>query len=308
LPAPIPFEHYRRRKFRTSAAVREFILAVHRLQRRRSPPNFTKVETVSYIQLIHWNAAEARDLAERLKAAGYEVTHELPQGMSLLRQLRADLPRAVVIDLTRLPMQGRDVALGIRHDKTTRHLPIVFVGGEPAKVERVREKIPDAVYATWSGIKSALQTAIAYPPAAPVVPKSLLDGYSGRPLTKKLGIKPDSVVACVEAPPVFKKTLGALPRGVKLHEQPRGRCDLMLWFVRSPKALQNCVRRMSIRDDFGALWIAWPKKTSGMRTELTQQMVRAAGLAAGLVDYKICAIDTTWSGLLFTRRKAQKNV
>ena len=266
---------------------------------------FTKEQNMSRIQLIHWNATEAKERAERIKAAGYEVGYEVPNGMAFFRKLRDDLPRAVVIDLTRLPMQGRDLALAIRHNKTTRHIPIVFVDGEPKKVERVKEKIPDAVYTTWSQIKSALQKAIAHPPQEPVVPKSLLDGYSGQPLIKKLGIKPDSVVALVEAPPDFKTTLGALPDSVKLREQVRGRCDVMLWFIRLQKDLQNCVEKMSIRNDFGSLWIVWPKKTSNLKVNLTQQIVREAGLAAGLVDYKICAIDATWAGLLFTRRKAR---
>jgi CheY-like chemotaxis protein len=166
---------------------------------------FTKEQNMSRIQLIHWNANEAKERAERIKAAGYEVSYEVPNGMAFFHKWRDDLPRAVVIDLTRLPMQGRDAALAIRHDKTTRHIPIVFVEGEAEKVERVKEKIPDAVYAAWSQVKSASQKAIAHPPQEPIVPKSLLDGYSGQPLIKKLGIKPDAVVALVDAPSDFKK-------------------------------------------------------------------------------------------------------
>jgi hypothetical protein len=64
---------------------------------------------------------------------------------------------------------------------------------------------------------------------------------------------------------------------------------------------------MAKRNDFGSLWIVWPKKTSNLKANLTQQIVREAGLAAGLVDYKICAIDATWSGLLFTQRKVKRN-
>jgi len=263
-------------------------------------------KNMSRIQLIHWNATEAKERAKRIKAAGYEVGYEVPNGMVFFRKLRDDLPRVIVIDLTRMPMQGRDSALAIRYNKTTRRIPIVFVDGEAEKVERVKEKIPDAVYTKWSQIKNALKQAIAHPPQEPVVPKSLLDGYSGQPLFKKLGIKPNSTVALVDAPADFKKTLGNLLDGVKLREQARGRCNVMLWFIRSPKDLRDCVEKMSIRDDFGSLWMVWPKKSSGTKTDLTQQIVREAGLAAGLVDYKICAIDATWSGLLFTRRKAKK--
>jgi hypothetical protein len=107
----------------------------------------------------------------------------------------------------------------------------------------------------------------------------------------------------VEAPSDFKGILDTLPDGVRLREQARGKCDVMLWFVRSRNDLKRCVERMGIRTDFGSLWIVWPKKTSSLQTDLTQQVVREAGLTAGLVDYKICAIDATWSGLLFARRK-----
>jgi hypothetical protein len=140
------------------------------------------------------------------------------------------------------------------------------------------------------------------------VPKSPFDGYAGQPLVKKLDIKANTVVALVDAPSDFKKILGALPDGVRLREQAHGKCDIMLWFVRSRKDLKRCVECMASRTDFGSLWIVWPKKSSSLRTDLTQQVVREAGLVEGLVDYKICAIDATWSGLLFTRRKAQKNV
>jgi hypothetical protein len=256
------------------------------------------------VQLIHWNAAEAKERAGRIRAAGFEVAFAIPQGMNLFRKLRDDPPIAVVIDLSRLPMQGRDVALGLRHYKTTRHLPIVFVEGDPEKVARIKDKVPDAVYTTWTKIRNALKQAIAHPPQTPVVPKSLLDGYAGQPLVKKLGIKANTVVALVEAPADFKKILGTLPNGVRLREQARGLCKVMLWFVRSRNDLKRCIKCMAARDDFGSLWIVWPKKTSSLRTDLTQQVVREAGLAKGLVDYKICAIDATWSGLLFTRRKA----
>jgi CheY-like chemotaxis protein len=165
------------------------------------------------VQLIHWNADETKERAARLEAAGFEVDFNVPAGMELLRKVKGDPPLAVVIDLTRLPMQGRDIALAIRHYKTTRHVPIVFVDGEPEKVSRVKEKLPDATYTTWGQIKSALKHAIAHPPQEPVVPKSLLDGYSGQPLLKKLGIKSNVIVALVEAPANFKKTLGVLPEG-----------------------------------------------------------------------------------------------
>lgn len=134
---------------------------------------------------------------------------------------------------------------------------------------------------------------------------SAMAGYSGTPLPKKLGIKPDMTVALVAAPPDFADTLGALPPGARLRRDLRTASPLIIWFVRSARVLQREIHRMAARLT-GGLWIAWPKQSSGVATDVTQNMVRAAGLGHGLVDFKIAAIDETWSGLKFARRKPAK--
>ncbi|UCH64203.1 MAG: DUF3052 family protein [Fidelibacterota bacterium] len=222
-----------------------------------------------------------------------------------MRQLRNDPPAAVVIDLARRPSQGRDVALAIRLSKTTRYVPLVFVDGDPEKVARIQEHLPDALYTTWRHIQSALKRAIAHPPTNPVVPRSGLEGYSGTPLPKKLGIKANSVVALVGSPEDFERTLGELPEGVVLRRQARSRFDLLIWFTISRKDLERQIERRAAQIGKGGLWIAWPKKTSKIHTDLSQVVVRRIGLAAGLVDYKVCSIDSNWSGLRFTRRKSK---
>ena len=128
-------------------------------------------------------------------------------------------------------------------------------------------------------------------------------GYSGTPLPKKLGIRPDSTVALAEAPKGFARTLGALPEGARLRDGARGACDVALWFVTSRAHYAKGLHAWARRDDWRALWICWPKQASGMQTDLGETAVRTYGLAAGLVDYKICAVDHTWSGLCFARRK-----
>ena len=254
------------------------------------------------VQLIHWKAEEAQACIARLKKAGCEVRFEVPGGPAFLKQLRRDPPAVVVIDLTRLPSQGRDMALAIRQSKVTRCVPLVLVEGDPEKVARFKEVLPDATYTTWSRIKSALKRAVDRPPAQPAVPQSVMAGYSGTPLPKKLGIKADSVVDLAGAPEEFEQTLGELPEGARLRRRSRGPCSLTIWFVRSRRDLQRGLKRAVRRAEHGPVWIAWPKKASGMATDLTQQMIREAGLGNGLVDYKICAIDATWSGLRFVVR------
>jgi CheY-like chemotaxis protein len=252
--------------------------------------------------LIHWNAAEAEERVHLLRSAGYEVAYE-PLDAAVLRRLRADPPDAVVIDLSRLPSHGRDVGLAVRMSKATRHVPLVFVAGAAEKVARVKEQLPDAVYATWSQIGDALPHAIDHPPAEPVAPRSLFDGYSGTPLPKKLGIKPNSAVALVDAPVGFEDTLGELPEGAVHRRQAGAPADVTLWFIRSREDLESRIEEMGAFAERGGLWIIWPKKSSGIVSDLSQTAVREAGLASGLVDYKVCAVDATWSGLRFTRRK-----
>jgi CheY-like chemotaxis protein len=254
------------------------------------------------IRLIHWNAKEASGKADVLCKAGYDVEFEVPTP-DVMRRLKADPPAAVVIDLGRLPAQGRDVGLTLRHHKRTRHVPLVFIGGDAQKVDRIKQQLPDAVYAGWSGVRGAVKRAIANPPSDPFKPTSVLAGYSGTPLPKKLGIKPDYVVALVNAPADFDQTLGALPAGAALRRGLRGRSDLIIWFIKSRSELTGRIEKMAMKVSGGGMWIAWPKKASGVSTDLTQADVRKVGLASGLVDYKICAIDETWSGLKFARRK-----
>ena len=257
------------------------------------------------VQLIHWNADEARERVQRLRAMGYEAEHEISGGSAFVRELGQNPPAAVVIDLARLPSQGRDLALLLRKTKATRHVPLVFLGGGPEKVARIKELLPDAVYSSWEQIGEALAEAIANPPVDPVTPESQFAAYAGKPLVEKLGIGADSVVGLLSAPPRFRETLGDLPEGAQVREGASADCDLFLWFARSRAELEEGVQQMVDLAAQGPVWIAWPKKASRMATDLTQQQVREVGLAAGLVDYKICAIDSTWSGLLFTRRKTE---
>lgn len=256
------------------------------------------------ICLIHWKADEATKRIETLKAAGYDVEYKELNGDSF-KALKNDPPSAFVIDLSRMPSHGMEVGSALRGYKATRTVPLVFVEGEPAKVERIRKLLPDATYTTWSRIRSSLKSALANPPANPVKPDSNLAGYSGTPLPKKLGIKANSTVALLNAPRDFETTLGALPEGVIFIEEAKSHAELIVWFIRTRFELESRIVEMRNATGNGGLWIAWPKKTSGVVSDLTENIIRDTGLAVGLVDYKVCAIDATWSGLKFAVRKTK---
>jgi hypothetical protein len=128
-------------------------------------------------------------------------------------------------------------------------------------------------------------------------------GYSGTPLVKKLGIKQGSRVALVNAPENFQTELDELPADVKFMKSTTKSLDLILFFVLSERALAKDFAKLAARlTSNGMIWIAWPKKSSGVTTDLTFDRVQRIGLDAGLVDVKICAIDDTWSGLKFVYR------
>jgi hypothetical protein len=207
-----------------------------------------------------------------------------------------------VIDLERSPSQGRDIALNFRNRKSTRTIPLVFVGGGDA-VDAIRKLLPDATFTTWKTAVKDVQEACTHPPLNPVVPGSIFAAYSGVPLTKKLGIKAGTSVLVIHPPTEFEKLLGILPEGVKLCKDDTENCDVLLWFVRFQAELKKEVLPMAARPDFKSLWMIWPKKSSKLASDLTQQIIRETGLSHGLVDYKICSLDDTWTGLCFAKRK-----
>ncbi len=127
-------------------------------------------------------------------------------------------------------------------------------------------------------------------------------GYSGTPLPRKLGVKPESRVLIVAAPPDFG--LDPLPAGATLHTRAGASAyDVVLAFCPDVRRLRERFAKSAGRlTTAGALWIAWPKRASGVATDLDENVVRDHGLAEGLVDVKVAAIDETWSGLKFVRR------
>ncbi|HEY6290494.1 MAG TPA: hypothetical protein VI455_02905 [Terriglobia bacterium] len=258
---------------------------------------------MSKVALIHWNAAEGRAQAKLVRQAGYQVKLEVPEGHAILKSLRADPPAAVVIDLDRLPMQGRDLGVAIRTGKQTRDVPIIFVAGDPAKVQRVRQMLPDAAYSSWAAIGAALKLVLVKPPVNPIVPNSNLAGYSGTPLPRKLGIKPDFSVALLNEPDHFVELLCDLPPGVRFTHRLLPETQLAIWFVRSSAELASRVDVVAAALGGAHLWVCWPKRTSRLAADVNERAVRTAGLAAALVDYKVAAIDADWSGLLFAPRR-----
>jgi hypothetical protein len=122
-----------------------------------------------------------------------------------------------------------------------------------------------------------------------------------------LGIEANGRVAVISPPPGFAASLSPLPDGVQLRDAARGVNDVILFFAtRQAELARRFAKLANGLDTAGGLWIAWPKRASGVVTDLTERIVREIGLDAGLVDNKVCAVDDTWSGLRFVYRRADR--
>lgn len=129
--------------------------------------------------------------------------------------------------------------------------------------------------------------------------------YAHRPLSAKLGIKTGWRVSVLGAPQGFTSALGPLPAKVAMTAKPEPGCHLYLCFVGSRSQLSHRLATLPLLIGSQPLWLMWPKKASGLKVDIDGNVVREAGLASGLVDYKICSVDATWSGLAFKRRKGR---
>jgi len=132
-------------------------------------------------------------------------------------------------------------------------------------------------------------------------------GYSSRSLVEKLGIKSDTRIAILNAPPGYRTTLGTLPAGVRVMSSIRGRFSFIHFFARNRAALATKLGSMlEALEQNGVLWVSWPKKTSGVLTDMTENVVREIALPVGLVDIKVAAVDDVWSGLKLVRRLSRR--
>ena len=129
-------------------------------------------------------------------------------------------------------------------------------------------------------------------------------GYSGRALADKLGVRRDTTVVLLGGPPGYALILGALPEGARIVTRLPAAARFIHQFARLRVELEAGLRRAAraLTDD-GILWVSWPKRASKLRTDITEDVVRAVALPLGLVDVKVCAVDDVWSALKLVRRR-----
>ena len=255
------------------------------------------------IFLVHWSRDEAAERAQKLTKLGHDVVTLCDNKDSSQFKPKGARPELFVIGLDRIPSHGREIAGYFRRQKSTRNVPILFLGGDAEQIARTRKLLPDAAFGKWRSIKTAITKAIRTSAEVRVVPGTMA-GYSGTPLPKKLGIREGSRVVLVNPPDKFERQLAPLPADAEIIDDGRN-ANVAVLFVKSEA---DFIRHFRLARDLPqkvAFWIAWPKQASGIKTDLKEGVIREFGLAQGWVDYKICAIDATWSGLCFARQKTE---
>ena len=132
-------------------------------------------------------------------------------------------------------------------------------------------------------------------------------GYSGTPLWKKLGIREGMLVLAINPPRNYRKLLTGMPKGVRFVDEAEPPLEFVHLFVMTSSELAENLKRL--RNDLapaGVIWVSWPKKASGVATDITEDTIREIALPMGLVDIKVCAVDATWSGLKLVIRKSNR--
>ncbi len=253
------------------------------------------------IRLLHWKAPEASKYLTTLAAAGHTVQYDQDVDSASLREWRVRPPQAFVIDLSRLPARGREIAIALRQSPATRRVPIVFCQGAPEKIEGTRALLPDAVYCEFSKLPGALRQALLAPPLEPAVPVAMMQRYATRTTAQKLGIDAACTVCVIDAPRGYLAVLGDLPAGIEFTHNEGSPAAVTLCFVHDLPSLQARMSGLRTRARTGKLWFCWRKgKAAG---GISDSSIRATGSSLGLVDYKVCSLNTVWSGMLFALRR-----
>ncbi len=248
--------------------------------------------------VIHYDPGDGAAIAERLRRDGFESEVCPVRGSGAMGRIRENPPDVVVIDLMRMPSYGRWMAALLREHKSTRAIPLVFVQGDPEKTRTVRQFLPDAVFSPLSRLGVAVEKALAAPPREPLRPDP-----TRIPAAGKLRIGEGATVCLVHAPAGFRAQLAPLPKGVRFQTAAE-RAGTILLFVKSTAQLGRELPRFAKTLQRGqALWVVWPKKASGIATDVTMPRILEYCSSLALSIGRMCAVDQTWSAIGISPRK-----
>ncbi|HYZ87048.1 MAG TPA: hypothetical protein VE621_21715 [Bryobacteraceae bacterium] len=246
--------------------------------------------------LVHWNEseAEARVREASSKGVGLELLRLQPG--RTVQTIRSVNPEALLIDLTRMPSNGRAVASVLRSQRSTCHIPILFVGGEPQKVEKALADAPGSQWCEWENIAKAIPKLLA------TAPKTVAKHHSEVPVAKKLNLLGGKTICVLNAPESFLALLESVD-GLTVHDQLNRKFDSVLLFTTTMNELEAGLAAIFRRTFELPLTLAWPKRASGADSELSMPLLREYLKEFGYIDYKVASIDKTWSAMLFSRAR-----
>ncbi|BDC49739.1 hypothetical protein F183_A20550 [Bryobacterales bacterium F-183] len=240
--------------------------------------------------LLHWKSEEIPELIPYLGDVAVvpyaPVTGEGMKGLATYA-----VPDALVVSLDRMPSHGQAVAWHYQARKATRHVPVVFAGGEPEKVAKAREVMPHALFCSWKTAAKTVQKAIANPPVPAVTaPKAPV---SNRPMAEKLGLKAGIRVALIGAPMALERLVPGMDFELDVVEEPDARTEAVWWFVRSAEEVADgfewIVPRLGKKPK---IWVFYRKGKS-----LTWQGLSEAAAMYGLAQFKILSLNAEWTGV-----------
>jgi len=260
--------------------------------------------------VVHWKPEEADGGLALLRKAGHQVEVYSDHGGKGLAKFKKAPPEVVVISLERLPSHGRHFAHWFRSTKATSGIPIVFVGGAEEKVAIARDLLPDALCCEWSRVRGTITQARKQKETLPPTPGQGHD----KALWKKFALREGDHVLQLGGPENLLPILGEdLPKSIKLFRSEEedlshieGIDTVLLfsaWLLELKQWFPQAAKLVAPKR---ALWICWPKKASGMESNVSQSAVMAYARAAGWSDVKICRVDDTWSGHMFRPKRNPK--
>lgn len=249
------------------------------------------------VALLHWHAEEIGHLARHIRQ--YHVEPVVPQPGESLKVLEGLVPAAIVISLDRLPSHGREVGMHLRERKATRTVPIVFAGGAPEKVEKVRAALPDAGFANWDNVDQAIACALEAPP--PVMKKAARE--RGNPLPVKLGLKPGLRIVILGAPQPFEQIVRDLPEDLLIEEEQTPRADAVFWFVRRESELEAGIHWLHLAMPRAKLWLLWERGQGRKQNAVSYRTLVEVAAADGYAQYKIVQVDSVWSAMAFGKMR-----
>jgi hypothetical protein len=246
------------------------------------------------VLLFHWKEEEALPLVERLRNWGHEAAW---RGMRDNREVKITSARqfgaeVVVFDLSRMPVYSKYQAELVRKAKSTAHIPFVFVGGDEDKVAELRAIYPGEIFSTWGKLEGVLRKIKAGGGVRAMPGQTKPE----RQLWQKMGLREGMRVWLGEAPREFERALGQYPETVEFVEEEAG-VRLFVHFVEDMMRAMDGLERMAAQAEIAPVWVFYRKGVLKMND------LRNMLLGVGLVDYKICAMNERWAGILVTRKR-----